>query len=121
MCVCTYVFLPIESVNVKSRYNDVGTDEKTHFLNNVERVCVGVCVWVWVCDCVCKLYECACFLSVRACVCVYGCLCVCVCVSLCVCVFVRNFSVLRICIQSNSRQRVVCLQIRLTHFDVSLF
>ena len=41
--VCTYVvFLPIKSVNVKSRYNDVGTDEKTHFLNNVKIVCVSV-------------------------------------------------------------------------------
>ncbi len=49
--VIVCVFLPIKSVNVKSRYNDVGTDEKTHFLNNVKIVCVCVCVCMygWVC------------------------------------------------------------------------
>ncbi len=82
MIVCTYVvFLPIKSVNVKSRYNDVGTDGKTHFLNNVKIVCVSVCVGVGVfcvcvCvnACVCLLYECACFISVRACMNVCVCL-----------------------------------------------
>ncbi len=79
MIVCTYVvFLPIKSVNVKSRYNDVGTDEKTHFLNNVKE-----CVYVYECVCVCVCVYCmnalVSFLFERVCVCV--CLYMCVCLS----------------------------------------